>query len=99
MPREGGTRPISQEVERMVEARQYKRLLAVLKQAHLLQYHSFHANVTQWNALQDFVREILREQPENIYNFGARYFSELANPVCHLYTLSHRFVIIGIMKS
>ena len=36
-----------------------------------------------WNthgALKDFVREILREQPENIYNFGARYFSELANP-------------------
>jgi len=30
---------------------------------------------------QDFVREILREQPENIYNFGARYFAELANPV------------------
>jgi hypothetical protein len=30
--------------------------------------------------LKDFVREILREQPENIYNFGARYFAELANP-------------------
>ena len=30
---------------------------------------------------QDFVREILREQPDNIYNFGAKYFSELANPV------------------
>jgi len=30
--------------------------------------------------LKDFVREILREQPENIYNFGARYFAELASP-------------------
>jgi hypothetical protein len=26
------------------------------------------------------VREILREQPENVYNFGARYFAELSNP-------------------
>jgi len=31
--------------------------------------------------LKDFVREVLREQPENIYNFGARYFSELNNQV------------------
>ena len=37
--------------------------------------HTLHHGV-----LKDFVREILREQPENIYNFGARYFSELANP-------------------
>ena len=35
---------------------------------------------TNTRVLKDFVREILREQPENIYNFGARYFSELANP-------------------
>ena len=27
------------------------------------------------------MREILRQQPENIYNFGAKYFAELANPV------------------
>jgi hypothetical protein len=26
--------------------------------------------------LKDFVREILREQPENIYRFGAEYFQQ-----------------------
>ena len=34
--------------------------------------------------VQDFVREILREQPENVYNFGARYFAELSNPAVRM---------------
>eukprot|EP00802_Teleaulax_amphioxeia_P011854 Tamp_11891.p1 GENE.Tamp_11891~~Tamp_11891.p1 ORF type:complete len:492 (+),score=144.46 Tamp_11891:135-1478(+) len=31
--------------------------------------------------LKDFVREILREQPQNIYAFGAEYFREKANDI------------------
>ena len=30
---------------------------------------------------QDFVREVLREQPDNIYRFGRDYFENLAFPV------------------
>ena len=42
------------------------------------------------SCLQDFVREILREQPENVYNFGARYFAELANPAVRMRTTPPR---------
>ena len=39
--------------------------------------------------LHDFAREVLRDQPENIYEYGAQYFKAL-------YTVSNRRILFNL---
>ena len=39
--------------------------------------------------LHDFAREVLRDQPENIYEYGAQYFKALY--MVSIWTLKHDF--------